>query len=187
MNVQTAINIAETHTQLRLAEIVSIKAHMNALWKMGLYVEREAVVIVTKNTGRLAQSIKTLPPTYNKIYHWIEVVVVADVHYSIYVEMGFAGHFVPFDRAPELYAEALQRWGFRPPAGNEYPKNRRPDRRYLVPPNKRKAVWGVYIDGTAKPFLTPALGFVDTPVNRDRILAEEFNKAYAELARTVKR
>lgn len=182
MNIQLSFDDeAKFKEQIRLAEIVSIRAHMAAMWKLGIYVEVVAASLAPKFTGHLAMSIHTLPPIYNKVYHWIEVVVVADSAYAKYVEMGFTGHFVPFSVAPELYAEAIQKWGFRPPSPDEMPSSAQPGRRYLVPPNRRSAVWGVFVSGKAQPFLTPALGFVDTPYNRDKILAQEFNRAYSYL------
>lgn len=177
--ISVSVDLGKVHSQIAAAKKATAMAHQNAMYRMGLMVEAEAVVIVTKASGRLAQSIHTLPPEYDRILDQVIVWIVADTAYAIYVEQGFQGHFIPFDKAPSLYAEALTRWGWRVPFTPV--KNPKPGRRYLQPPNSKSPAWGVYVSGDAHPFLRPALHSVDSPAIRNRILSEELTKAYRAL------
>ncbi len=179
-------NIPVAKLQLKQAEEAMKSATSRALHRMGLVVEAEAVKLVKVNSGHLRQSIHVGDIEFDHQMGVMRIAVIAESDYAVYVEFGFQGHFVPFNIAPSLYREALSRWGWRPPSPQETPKNAKPGRMWLVPRGRKHAVWGVKVSGKARPFLRPAIEFLENSGLRTQILQEEYSKALAQHAATVR-
>lgn len=157
------------------------RAAIRAFNRMGLFVEAKAVQNAKINTGRLAGSIHKEDATYNESTGDITCIVVASASYALYVELGFQGHFVPFNVAEDLYYEAIRRWGWRVASPSDVP-NRPQDagKKWLIPRGRRRPVWGVFVRGRAQPFLSPALDELMSSGLYHDILKEEFERAVAE-------
>lgn len=167
-------------TEIQLAKHEFINAAVRAFDRMGLFIEAQAVQNAKVSTGRLAGSIHKEDAKRDPATGTISVVVGSDAAYALYVELGFQGHFVPFNVSEDLYYQALRQWGWRIPTLDQIPEGaKHVGKRWLIPRGRRRPVWGVYVKGTAQPFLAPAL---EELFKRDlyyTILREEFAKALA--------
>ncbi len=141
--------------------------------RIGLATEALAVENITVASGRARDEIRWTGA--KKTADGYEGQCIAYASYSIYIEMGFQGHFVPFKISDDLYREALTRWGWRVPKPSQL-LNKRPGERYLIPRGRNSPTAGVYVSGKAKPFLRPAIAKVNASV-RDRVTAEELRFA----------
>jgi hypothetical protein len=146
-----------------------------AVIRIGEYVARRARHHAAKDSHRMANEVyvdgHVTPLGYT-------VLVGSHAPYSLFVENGFQGHFVPFHVSDSLYHTALERWGWRIPDPAELPKAAVSSRRYLIPMGRKKPVWGVYVSGKAQPFLRPALFDMRVSHVDYRFLKEEFGKQF---------
>ncbi len=157
-----------------------VDAIIRAFDRMGLFVEARAVHHAPAFSGQLRQEIHKTEVDYNRATHTLSVRVVANAAHSLYVEMGFQGHFVPFHVADSLYYQAMRQWGWRIPTVADYPiEKRKPGRLYLIPRGRKSPVWGVYVPGKAQPFLRPAMDEFNAAELDIKILREEIQKALA--------
>jgi hypothetical protein len=164
--------------EVQIAKERFIAASVRAFNRMGLYVEAKAVQNATVNTGRMAGTIHKEDAEHDAATSTVTCIVVADAAYSIYVELGFQGHFVPFHVAEDLYYQALRQWGWRIPPRDAVPTGtKHVGKRWLIPRGRKRPVWGVFVKGKARPFLTPALDDLFDSGVYEEILKEEFEKA----------
>jgi hypothetical protein len=178
--VELNFDLEKSKAQIKLAEKACTLGARRALERMGLFVEGRATQIVATSSGRTRASIHTGPVHRDPVTGSHSIRVGADSAYSLFIELGFTGHFVPFSTAPDLYKQALTQWGWRPPVPGTI-KHPRRGAVYLVPRGRKSPVWGVFVTGKAQPFLRPALDELIDSGLRDRILEEEMTKALAEL------
>jgi hypothetical protein len=168
-------NKAQLQRQIGLTKDSCTRASLRAFTRIGLLVEARAVMRARTNTGRYKQELRAEEAEYNPQTDVVSTRVVAGAPYSIFLELGFTGHFVPFHVADDLYFAALRRWGWRIPAPGQV-KNPVAGRRYLIPRGRKSPVWGVFVKGDAHPALGPALNEVVNSPLPMRILEEEFTK-----------
>jgi hypothetical protein len=156
--------------ELKETRVKFLRASIRAFNRMGLFVEAKAVQNAKVNTGRLAGSIHKEDAEYDAGTQTITCIVHASASYAFYVEMGFQGHFVPFNVAPDLYYEAIRRWGWKVAAPSDVPHG----------PGDTGKKWLVFVKGKSQPFLRPALKELFSSDLHHAILKEEFERALAE-------
>jgi fermentation-respiration switch protein FrsA (DUF1100 family) len=178
--VSIHLEVVSTRKELEEAKRGSHRAVLHAVHRMALFVEARAVIHAPAASGRLRAEIHATDPTYLDLTNTAVAKVIAGAAYSVFVEQGFKGHFVPFHVAESLYFEAISRWGWRVPTPDQV-HHFVPGRRYLIPTGKKSPVWGVYIRGDAQPFLKPSLKELMTNHAEIKILSEEYDKEFARL------